>query len=95
MTVGSHGKKRIIHKRLKKKVVLVVTDDNELSENDIYIDFRLNREEMAVRIVKSKLTGKSLELVVKRYMKENHIFITRGDQVLYLLKRKGKEAYDR
>lgn len=88
-------KKRGTHDRIKRKVFLVVTDDKNMSEVDVYRDFQLNPEEAAVRIIRSSLTGKSLDLAVKRYMQDHQIFIKRGDRVFRLLKnQKGGDAYD-
>ncbi len=77
-------KDRGTHCRIRKKVVLVVTSDNELSEKDVYRDFNLNCEEVTVRIVKSNLTGKPLTVAVNRYMRDYHIYTAQGDRVIYL-----------
>ncbi len=88
-------KRRGTHDRIKRKVILVVTDDKNMSEDDVYRDYHLNPEEIAVRIIKSNLIGKSLDLAVKRYMQDYQIFTARGDRVLCLLKnQKGGDAYD-
>ncbi len=79
-------KRRGTHDRIKRKVILVVTDDKNISEDDVYRDFHLNHEEIAIRIIRSNLTGKSLDLAVKRYMQDHKIFTARGDMVLCLLK---------
>lgn len=88
-------KRRGTHDRIRRKVILVVTDDKKLSEQDVYRDFHLNPKEIAIRIIKSNLTGKSLETAVKRYMQDHQIFTARGDRVVCLLKnKKGGDAYD-
>ena len=88
-------KRRGTHDRIKRKVILVVTDDKNLSEDDVYRDFHLNHEETVIQIIKSNLTGKSLDLAVKRYMRDHQIFAARGDRILCLLKnQKGGDAYD-
>ena len=78
-------KRRGTHDRVKRKVFLVVTDDKSMSKADVYRCFRLNPEEVVVWIVKSSLTGKSLDLEIKRYMQEHHIYTAQGDRVLYLV----------
>ncbi len=88
-------KKRGTHDRKKRKVILVVTDDKNISEDDVYREFHLNHKEIVLRIIKSNLTGKSLDLAVKRYMQDHQIFTARGDRVLCLLNnQKGGDAYD-
>lgn len=87
-------KRRGIKYRIKKRVLLVVTD-KDLSEDDVYRDFRLNPEEIAVRIIKSNLSGEILGSAVKRYMHEHQIITAQGDRVLYLIKnRKGGDVND-
>ncbi len=86
MRDGITKKRRGTHDRIKRKVILVVTDDKKMSKDDVYRDFHLNPEEVAIRIIRSNLTEKALDLAVKRYMQDHQIFTSRGDQVLYLLK---------
>ncbi len=81
-------KTRGTHDGIKRKVILVVTDDRNLAVGDVYRDLDLSHEEITVQIIRSTLTGKPLDLAVKRYMQEHQVFISRGDRIIYYQKRR-------
>ena len=77
-------KKRGSRGRIERNIVLVVTADNNISEDGIYSFLNLNQQEEVVRIVRSNLTGKALKTAVKRYMKDYQLTTTKGDRVIYI-----------
>ena len=88
-------KNRSAPERIKRKTILIVTDDKNLSTEKLYRDFHLCHEEITIRIAKTDLTGKARDRAIKRYMKDHQIFTTQGDLVIYLNKNeKGGDAYD-
>lgn len=65
-----------------KKIVIVVTRDFGLTEEEVYKKYDYNWTEMVIRIVRTKLTGKGLIFKLNAYMRDNGIAFLYGDFVI-------------
>ena len=81
---------------IRKKVVLVVTADWELSADTVQQFCTIDLCKFVIRFFRTQQKN-GLERIVKQYLKENEISTTQGDRVIFwerMLKQKGGDAYD-
>ena len=76
-------KERNLHNRDPKNVVLVITSDKSIKKDDVYEQLNLLREKTSIVLLKTDLTGKSLNNAVIKYMHDIGMNSSRGDSVIF------------
>ena len=88
-------KERNTHDRVRKRVVLIITNDPSITARKAASRLQIDSDSIMVRILYTVLKGKSLDNAVKRYIRDNMIRLSSKDEVLYWNKnKKGGGAYD-
>ncbi|MBO4907754.1 MAG: hypothetical protein J5476_00595 [Lachnospiraceae bacterium] len=76
-------KERNTHDRVRKRIVLIITDDPGITVREAASRLRIDPDNTMVRILCTFLKGKSLENAVKLYIRDNMIRLSSKDEVLY------------
>ena len=77
-------KQRNAHNRERRNVVLAVTSDKSTRKTDVYERLKLSRERANVVLIQTDLTGRNLKNSIRKYMRDNGISSSKGDQLVFL-----------
>jgi hypothetical protein len=76
-----YRKQRNAHNRLRKAVILVVTSNTRLRQDEVFATLNCTSNKTSIRILKTTKTGGERLSVIKRYAKEHGIQKKQGDKI--------------
>lgn len=77
-------KKRNTHERSRKRIMLGITADPEITVKEVSACLQADSDISVVRVLRTTLKGKSLKSAVRSYMRDNGISKKNGDKVFFL-----------
>ena len=81
-------KKRNTHERSRKRIMLGITADPEITVKEVSDCLQADPDSTVVLILRTTLKGKCLKSAVRSYMRDHGISIKNGDKVIMLDERK-------
>lgn len=77
-------KKRNTHGRLRKRIMLGITANPNITMKEVVESLQADPDSTVVRILRTTLKGKCLKSAVQSYIRDNGISIKNGDEVIFL-----------
>ena len=82
-------KARNTHEKVRKRLVLIITDDPSMTASKAESRLQADSENIMIQVICTDLKGKKLEKAVKLYIRDNDINISSNDELLYWNSNKG------